>query len=132
MPETGGASMKKLQRAFGATVVTALVVSGLALGGVLAPAQAEPATGQRGILDPPLPNLPLPDLPLPDVPLPSLPLPEQLPQLTGQPVVGEVLTVTQPVWELLPGELLSSAITWLCEGERKSTRLNYSHYRATR
>lgn len=98
--------MNKLQRALGATVVTTLVVSGLAMGGVLAPAQAEPATGQRGILDPPLPDLPLPDLPLPD----------QLPQLTGLPVVGEVLTVTQPVWNLLPGDLLSTDITWMCDG----------------
>lgn len=93
--------MNKLQRALGATVVTTLVVSGLVLGGAFAPAQAESPAGQRGILD-----LPLPDLPPPD----------QLPQLNGLPVVGEVLTVTQPVWNLLPGELLSTDITWLCDG----------------
>ncbi|HEY0902813.1 MAG TPA: Ig-like domain repeat protein [Marmoricola sp.] len=109
--------MHRFGRALGALVATALVSAGLSTT-LAAPAQAEPAGPQRA-LDLCLPLVGcLPEVPgLPDVPdLPGLPQPDQFPQLTGLPVVGEVLTLTEPVWNLLPGDLLSTDVTWLCNG----------------
>lgn len=108
--------MHRFGRALGALVVTALVTTGLS-STLAAPAQAEPAGPQRDVC------LPLvgcvPEVPgLPGVPdLPGLPQPDQFPQLTGVPVVGELLTLTEPVWNdpLLEG-LLSTDVTWLCDG----------------
>ena len=99
--------MRRITHALGAIVAAALVASGLTI--VLStPSPAEPA-GQRDVL-PPLPGLPLPELPLP-----GLPLPDQLPTLTGDPVVGGLLTLTQPVWNVLPGDLVGTDVTWLCD-----------------
>ncbi len=90
--------MHRFHRALGVlvatTVATTLATAGLTLG-VASPTQARPAETARL------------DLPLPQ--------PDQLPRLTGVPVVGQVLSVTQPVWNLLPG-VLDTDITWLCNG----------------
>lgn len=110
--------MHRFGRTLGALVTTALVTAGLSTA-LATPAAADTAS-PKGIID--LPCVPLPGLPcppdLPDLPLPELPLPspDQPPTLTGVPIVGEVLTLTQPVWNLLPGELLSTDVTWLCDG----------------
>lgn len=110
--------MHRLGRTLGALVATALVTAGLSTG-LAAPARAE-APSPQGILDPPC--LPLlgcvPEEPtLPGLPgVPGLPQPDQFPELTGIPVVGEILTLTQPVWNALPGELLDTDVTWLCNG----------------
>lgn len=109
--------MHRFGRALGALVATALVTAGLSTT-LAAPTQAATANPQ-GIID--LPCIPLPGLPcppdLPGLPLPGLPLPDQPPTLTGIPVVGELLTLTEPVWNdpLLEG-LLSTDVTWLCNG----------------
>jgi hypothetical protein len=92
--------MHRLTRSVGVLVATTAAAGGLTL--VASPSQAvapgsTPSIAHRGLLDLPLPT------------------PDQLPQLSGSPVVGEVLTVTEPLWNVLPGAL-DSDITWLCNG----------------
>lgn len=92
--------MQRFVRGLGALIVTALVATGVTVGATPAtatdPAAPVASPADRGLLDLPLP------------------LPDQFPQLTGVPAVGELLTVTQPVWNVLPG-VLSTDITWLCD-----------------
>ncbi|WP_460831137.1 Ig-like domain repeat protein [Nocardioides hungaricus] len=87
--------MHTFTRALGALAAATLVAGGVTVTAAT-PAQARPA--EAGLLDLPLPA------------------PDQLPQLSGVPIVGQVLSVTQPSWNLLPGQLLSTDITWLCNG----------------
>ena len=93
--------MTRLTRATGTLLSTTLLTTGLCLASP-SPSQAQaPASApqQRGLLD----LLDLGDF---------LQTP---PQLSGVPLVGEVLSVTQPVFSGLPG-VVDTDVTWLCNG----------------
>ena len=90
--------MTRLTRATGTLLSTALLTSGLCLAAP-SPSQAQPPPAQSGLLD-------LLDL------LAFLRTP---PQLSGVPLVGEVLTATEPVFSGLPG-VVDTDVTWLCNG----------------
>jgi len=100
--------MKKrsLTRAFSAAVATVLISSGL-LVGAAATANAEPTPPQDKDVIQCLLSLDLANCLTGDS------------DLLGTGVVGEPLTLVEPLFNLLPGDLLgllSTDITWLCDG----------------
>lgn len=100
-------------RALSALATTALLSSGLALGtaGSAAAAPAQPAPVSRpqtgdGILDPILDPI------LGGLSVVTQPL---LSTLGGAPGVGQLLTATAPVWNIL-NSLVATDVEWLCDG----------------
>lgn len=102
--------MRNPRRALGAAVTATLTLSGLALG--LAPAQAAPAAPAASTASSALVRASGTDRPdgLLD---PLLLVVQQLPVIGGSAGVGSLLTLSQPVWNLLG---VTNSVRWLRDG----------------